>query len=48
MLRHGGQVDGLIGRQAQGSVVVLGNVVAIETGPVSLGHQLQAFPVLLV
>lgn len=47
-LRNGGQVDGLVGRQAQGRVMVLGDVVAVKTGPLCLRHPIEPVSILLV
>src|SRR6266545_3576008 len=46
-LGHGSKIDGLVGRQTQGRMVVLGNMVAVEAGGIRGGGKLQPFLVLL-
>jgi len=46
-LGHGSEIDGLVGRQAQGRMVVLGHMVAVEAGGIRSGGKLQPFLVLL-
>src|SRR5262249_2738050 len=44
---HGSKIDGLVRRQTQGRMVVLGHMVAIEASDIRGGGKLQPFLVLL-
>ena len=46
-LRHGSEIDGLVGRQTQGRMMVLGNMVAVEASGIRSCCKLQPFLVLL-
>jgi hypothetical protein len=46
-LGYGSEIDGLVGRQTQGRMVVLGHMVAVKAGSIRGGSKLQPFLVLL-